>query len=175
MNIKKITSVIMVISIAAVLFTGCSSTKTNTTASAPDSVSATPGADGRSNKGVDSAQLNEVYTTTLKALVADKTITQAQSDKVLEALTTAPQKNGDRQNKAQPNATPDANAAKPDGTPSAKGQKPSGTPSANGRGSKNGRLNELVSSQVITQAQADTINQKIQEAMKNVQTSSSKE
>jgi len=46
------------------------------------------------------------------------------------------------------------------------GTKPTDTDVAVGEKPKNDRLSTLVTSKVITQAQADTINQKLQEARK---------
>jgi len=83
------------------------------------------------------------------------TITQAQSDQVLEAVTK--------------NVPQDTKTGKSAGT-----DKSSGTDKPTGTKPKNNRLSELVTSGVITQAQADTINQKVGEAMKNNWSSKSK-
>ena len=53
-------------------------------------------------------------------------------------------------------------------------QKTDGTGKSTGTKTKNNRLSELVTSGVITQAQADTINQKVGEAMKSNQSNQSK-
>jgi hypothetical protein len=101
----------------------------------------------------DPSGMKTLYSTVLKALVADKTITQAQSDKVLVVATE--------------NMQPGRGGAKPDGEPKADGTKPDDSAQPDGAKPKNDRLSELVTSNVITQAQADTINQKLQEAMKS--------
>lgn len=106
---------------------------------------------GCSSKKVDTSQKKDLknmettYLNVLKALVTDSTITQAQSDKVLIVI------------------------KKPTNT-----KTPSGTPLTNETTStdgkqkqqKNNRLSELVTSKVITQAQADTIDKRVKEAMK---------
>ena len=84
------------------------------------------------------------------------TITQAQSDQVLEAVTK--------------NVPQDTETGKSSGTDKSRNKdKPVDTKP------KNNRLSELVTSGVITQAQADTINQKVGEAMKSNQSSQSKQ
>ena len=85
----------------------------------------------------DLTAMKTAYSTILKALVADKTITQAQADKVLVA------------------ATENMGVG---------GMKPEDKAAVDGARPKNDSLSELVTSKVITQAQADTINQKFQEA-----------
>jgi hypothetical protein len=126
------------------------------------------------NQSNFAAAMTNVYTNALKGLVTAGTITQAQSDKVLVVLkNSAP---GGRGGAPSANSNNSAGTA-PTGTPpsgnAATGTQPSGTPptgnAPTGTNPNSNRLSELVTSKVITQAQADTINQKIQEAMKNSQ------
>jgi hypothetical protein len=112
---------------------------------------------GQGNPGergqMDPTVIKTAYSTVLKALVLDKTITQEQSDKVLvETENMKPGRGG---------ASPD-DKGQDDGAP------------ADGTMFKNDSLSELVTSKVITQAQADTINQKFQEAMISAQTTTTK-
>ncbi|MFT5874285.1 MAG: hypothetical protein ACI8WT_003246 [Clostridium sp.] len=107
-----------------------------------------PGAGGRGNQ-MDPTTMKTAYGEVLKTLVTNKTITQEQADKVLVAATSNMQGGGGR----RPDDTAQVDGAKTDG------EKP-----------ENDRLSELVTSKVITQAQADTINQKLQEAMKSTTT-----
>jgi hypothetical protein len=95
--------------------------------------------------------MKTAYSTILKALVADKTITQEQSDKILVAVTANMQAGSGG---IRPDDKAPVDVAKPDATMEAGGAKP-----------KNDRLSELVTSNAITQVQADTINQKFQESM----------
>ena len=102
--------------------------------------SSNPG--GQGNPGIRGGQIDgeamkTAYGAVLKALVEDKTITQAQSDKILVAVTDNMKAFGGR--------------ARPDDKAQVDGVRP-----------KNDNLGELVTSKVITQAQADTINQKLQ-------------
>jgi len=104
---------------------------------------------------IDLAAMTTAYETALKALVTDKTITQAQSDKVLVAST-----------KNMPGAG--------GGTKPADGEKPTDAGKGGGARTKTDSLSELVTSKVITQAQADTINTKLQEAMKSASSTEAK-
>ena len=144
-NAKKITSILIVASMVMVLFVGCGSTKTDTT------TNANTNATNSKTRKFDTTAIKTLYSDTLKSLVTDGTITQVQSDQVLEAVTK--------------NVPQDTETGKSAGTDKDKptGKKP-----------KNNRLSELVTSGVITQAQADTINQKVGEAMKNNRSSKSK-
>ncbi len=171
MKTKKITAVIAASLITAALFAGCSTTSTSNTASS--TAAAATSADTTKQ-----SEMKALYTKVLSALVTDKTITQAQSDKVLAALVeSSPGKAGvdkakdtstsSSANSGSSNAnTSTSSSEKPADRPAGgNSQKPAGTPPSDGR------LSKLVSSNVITQSQADTINQKIMEAMKSSNTS----
>lgn len=112
-----------------------------------------PNQGGQGNPGGrvqrDPTAMNAAYSTVLKALVSDKTITQAQSDKVLVAVTE--------------NMNAGRGGTRPDDNGQVDGAKP-----------KNDSLSELVTSKVITESQADTINQKLQEAMISLQNTTPK-
>jgi len=149
---KKITSVLIVTSMAITMLVGCASksadTSANTTTTAKTVSATQPTATGQArNKKFDPVAMKTLYSNVLKSLVTAGTITQIQSDKVLAAET---------KNTAQSIAT-----SKATGT-----AVPKGTNKPNGRRPMNNRLSVLVTSKVITLAQFDTINQKIKEAMK---------
>lgn len=174
-NAKRIAAIVMATCLSISLFAGCSSK----TASASDNTSSSA-ADANNKKANnnrnDPSAMKAIYTNVLKELVSDKTITQDQADKVLDALTNFTPPNGGNQNgsaspnAAKPNRTPGPNQNKPDGSQQANGSKGNGADgNGAGVGRNRNRLSELVNSNVITQAQADTINQKVQEAMKNAQ------
>lgn len=120
---------------------------------------------GQGNPGggggqMDLTAIKTAYSNVLKTLVTDKTITQAQADKVLVAATENMQ--GGR------------GGARPDDKAKVDGEKPDDKANIGGGMVKNDSLSELVTSKVITQAQADTINQKLQDAMRNAQSSTTK-
>lgn len=141
-NAKKITSILIIASMSMVMFAGCSATKAATTTNTTTTKTQT--------SKVNPTAIKTLYTDTLKNLVTAKTITQAQSDKVLAAVI-----------KNVPKGT---GSGKTNGTTNkSSGNKKSGTRF------KNNQIATLVTSGVITQAQADTINTKISEAMKNKQ------
>jgi len=112
-----------------------------------------PGSQG--NPGERGAQkdptaMKTAYSTVLKALVTAKTITKAQADKVLIAVTENMQVGG--------------GGTRPDAKAQVDGEKPETTAGPGETRPKNDSLSELVTIKVITQAQADIINQKFQEA-----------
>lgn len=149
-NAKKITSILIVASMTMVLFVGCGSTKTDTT------TNTNTNATNSQTRKSDPTAIKTLYSDTLKSLVTDGTITQAQSDQVLEAVTK--------------NVPQDTETDKSAGTDKSKN-----TGKSTGTKPKNNRLSELVTSGAITQAQADTINQKVGEAMKSNKSSQSKQ
>ena len=71
-NTKKITSILIVAIITMGMLVGCGSKTTATTT-----------ATAATAQKHDSSAMKTTYSTVLKALVTDKTITQVQSDKVL--------------------------------------------------------------------------------------------
>ena len=88
-NAKKITSILILASMTMVLFVGCGSTKTDTTANTNTN------ATNSQTRKSDPTAMKTLYSDTLKSLVTDGTITQAQSDQVLEAVTkNVPQNTG---------------------------------------------------------------------------------
>ena len=99
------------------------------------------------NKKLDPVAMKTVYSNILKSLVTAGTITQPQSDKVLAAET---------KNSPQSIAISKTTGA----------SKPKGINKPNGRRPMNNRLSILVTKKVITLAQSNIINQKIQESMK---------
>ncbi|MCE5220257.1 MAG: hypothetical protein LLF98_03035 [Clostridium sp.] len=154
-NAKKITSILIVASMTIVLFVGCGSTKTDNT------TNTNTNATNSQTRKSDPTAIKTFYSDTLKSLVTDGTITQAQSDQVLEAVTK--------------NVPQDTETGKSAGTDKLSGtDKSKGAGKSAGTKPKNNRLGELVTNSVITQAQADIINQKVGEAMKSNKSSQSK-
>lgn len=141
-NAKGNTSILIIATISILVFVGCNFIKSPTTNN-------TINAETRKS---NPTAIKTVYSDTLKQLVIDGTITQTQSVIVLASIT---------QNVSQGTGTLNsAGATNSAGTINGTGN-PTGTiPSTN-------QLSALVTSNVITQAQADIINQRIQEAIKN--------
>lgn len=154
-NAKKITSILIVATITMGMFVGCGS---KTTADASTTTQTT----GAIQKN-DSSTMKTTYSTVLKALVTDKTITQVQSDKVLALVSKAmPTGGGGKADGQKPSGT-----APTDGQKS--GEKPSGIAKQGAANSRNNQLASLVTSKVITQVQANTISTKVQAAMKSAE------
>jgi polyhydroxyalkanoate synthesis regulator phasin len=136
-NTKKFTLLLLLISVFISLFTGCGSQS-----SAGSSASQHSAVQGqRGNRQFNPTAMKESYEPALKELVSAGTITQAQADKVLAELTNSSPQAGNQGNQGQGTAKNGPN---------------------NRRGGFN-RFGALVSSGVITQAQADAINAKVME------------
>lgn len=177
-NLSKITVTLVAISITMVMAVGCgnkaATTSTKTTTSSTQAADTTT----TGTQATGTSSITTLYSDTLKGLVTAGTITQTQSDKVLEVLKKdAPGGQGGAPSAGTENSTDTSKSAgtKPSGTPptdtnKSTGAQPNGTQPTDKNPNSN-RLSELVTSKVITQAQADTINQKIEEAMKNNQPS----
>jgi|GEM_PF-1028427 len=165
-NAKKITSILTVAAITMAMFVGCSSNKTNANSTTTSTTQV-----ASNTKKNDSTTMKTIYTNVLKTLVTNKTITQAQSDKVLAVVVkdmpTGDKKQGDaaQPEGQKPSGTPPTDNRNSSSAATTDGEKPSGTPRSGGTNSKNDKLSALVTSKVITQAQADTINKNAQSAM----------
>ena len=120
------------------------------------------------NKNFDPVAMKTLYTNVLKPLVTAGTITQSQSDKVL-----AEETKNETQNVGM--NKPSGEIKRSDTKKPSEADKSSDTNKPNGRRPMNNRLSALVTKKIITLAQSDTINQKIQEAMKNMQSSKAKQ
>lgn len=149
-NVKKITSILIVSSMAITMFVGCGSKSANTSDQTTDNTQSTQ----KGNKRFDPTAMKTLYSSALKSLVSAKTITQSQSDKVLAVETKNVQRGTEK------------------GRSSGTG-KQSGTNKGNRKNNMGNKLSTLVSSKVITLAQSNTINQKLQDAMKDNQNSKS--
>ena len=79
MKNAKITSIFIIVSVSIMLFTACSSTNEKPPVTPQTAVNDT-------EKGISTA-MKTIYVDTLKGLVKVKTITQTQSDKVMEEVT----------------------------------------------------------------------------------------
>ena len=143
--ISNITIILVLLSMSVFLFAGCKSKDTSSQANGK----------GQGRGNFDPAAMKTRYEEALKGLVTDKTIDQTQADKVLEAMT-----------KNIPNA-----GAK--GTSKDKTAKPADTKPGDGKqagGQRPNQLAELVTSKVITQAQADIITEKLRGNFQKPQT-----
>jgi len=164
-NIKKNIAILTIASLTIIMFIGCSSYKkigysqnSGTTNNTDTGMAGNTGTENEQISYQTSTQL--IYSNALKPLVTKGTITQKQSDKVLAAIT-----------RYMPNDTGTARTPSTSSTP--------GTPSTSTPGTGTpitdtsnvkmipniSELNVLVKSGVITQVQANVINQKIQEVM----------
>ena len=152
-NAKRVTSILIITSMVITMFVGCSSKSASTSVQATQT----------GNKNFDPIAMKTLYSNVLKPLVTAKTITQSQSDKILAAETKNVQRSSGTGRPAG-TATP-SNTNRQNGT--------NGTNRRNGKNAMSNKLSTLVSSKVITLAQSNTVNQKIQEAMKNSQSSKS--
>jgi hypothetical protein len=149
MKNTKIASILVSVSMTIIVFSGCSGRTKMPNVVTKQEMNNTI----KPNQSNPTA-MTELYSKTLKELVTAKTITQTQSRKVLAAIT----------NNMTPNTVkaPDA-VTTPNGVKAPNSvMAPNTTPIING-------ISSLVKSKVITQAQANTINLKIQEAMKKIQ------
>jgi hypothetical protein len=145
----KIATILISVSMTATVFSGCSSrTKI------PNVVTEQQMRNNIKTNQKDSTAMTELYSKTLKELVTAKTITRTQSSKVLAAIT----------NNMTPNTVTAPDAAT---TPNSI-MTPNTVTTPNTTYITNG-ISSLVKSKVITQAQANTINLKIQEAMEKIQ------
>ena len=127
---------ILVFSMCLILFTGCQSkTATATSAKSP-------------KRNFNAADMKKKMETNITALVTAKTITQSQADKVLAVLSASQMYSGEKtsqngQTKDKQTVQPKANTGN---TPSSQRANP---------------LSKLVTDKVITQAQSDTIMEKV--------------
>lgn len=167
MKNTKIASILISVSMTIIVFSGCSSR-----IKIPNVVTKQQMNNAIKPDQSNSTAMVELYSKTLKDLVTAKTITQNQSRKVLAAITNnmTPNTVTVPNTVTAPNAvTTPSTVTTPNGvkapntvtTPN-KATTPNTTPTINA-------ISSLVKSKVITQTQANTINLKIQEAMKTIQ------
>ena len=156
MKNTKVSLILISVSMIILVFTGCG--MQNTTKTPMNNTNTT----NQTNKSISAAIIKTSYSNTLKELVTANTITNTQSKKILAAIT---------KNMSQGSATNSSNAA----TPNTGSTKSTGTTSStnqikttNNTNVVNG-LTSLVKSKVITQVQSDTIYQKIQMNLENIQ------
>ena len=165
-NAKKITSILVIATITMGMFVGCGSKSTA-------DASTTQNTGARTNNY--SAEMKTTYSTVLKSLVTDKTITQVQSGKVLALVSKAIPTGGGRPSGGgksdgqKPSGTPPTDDQNSGGTTQKGDNKQSGTRKAGGMNSRSNQLASLVTSKVITQVQATAINTKVQATMKSMQ------
>lgn len=153
----NIIAAVAALAATALLLTGCGASETNTAAGQSPSPSAQSDTGGAkpsgNNRGLSGASMTETYDTALKDLVAAGTITQDQSDKVMEALKSTGNQSGQTQNGTGGQNSPSGTQQ---GTQSAGGSQRFG-------GERQNALKPLVTNGVLTQAQADAISQKVRE------------
>lgn len=174
--LRSLSLIVIIFSISAFMFTGCQKKTDNTTAQNNQNQNATRG----QNRGnFDPAQMKTRMSDSIKSLVDDKTITQEQSDKIVEALTSnmgnfGNRGNGNNGQTYQKNNNKNGNTAN-NGSSSNKNSTGSDTtqgsnsngdnkPSQgnNPNNPRNKAINDLVTQGVITQDQANKVLEKIQ-------------
>ncbi|NMM62014.1 hypothetical protein HBE96_04775 [Clostridium sp. P21] len=146
---------LIAISMSLSLLAGCQS-KSTTSNSSSTTKQITTQASQSSSKKVSSDERKKQIQEGVKALVTAGTITQAQSDKIVEALTTMPSGNKDGENKQDSN--------KPDNKPNQQGGQQDNNQNSN-QNKPGSPLSKLVSEGVITQTQADAVMEKIKGSM----------
>ena len=159
MKNTKIASILISVSMTILVFTGCGNTTKapmNYTTKAPMNNTTKPPMNEttKPNQSKSTAKMKTLYSKTLKDLVTEKTITQTQSKKVLAAIT---------KNMSQGSGTTNNNTGVPNtGTGAETGTSNNTTNMING-------LSSLVKSRVITQTEANTIHERIQTDLINMQ------
>lgn len=146
---NKILISLLSITMAIFLFTGCQSSGTSSQSKSASTSSTSKQTTSTENKTDNNDNMKEQMESDLKSLVTAGTITEEQSTKIIEALTTKPDsgkqnkpENNNQNNTEQPTQKNDEN--KPE----------------NGGASP---LSKLVSSGTITQVQADAVMNKLKE------------
>lgn len=143
---KKLISILIATSISITALSGCSSKSASANSNTASNTN-----QAQKRRNFDPSAMKTRYETILKGLVADKTITQDQSDKIIAEITkqaaNRPQ-NSDNKKNWQNNK---------------QGSGQGGNGQHRNGGNKKNQLSSLVSSGVITQAQADKITEKLRE------------
>jgi len=173
MKSTKITSILISASISILVLAGCGTsprTVPNAT-KVPMNNTTKPSQSKQTNESIQSNQPNQtamrktIYSKALNELVTAKSITLAQSKKVLASLTR--NMSQETNNKNQTNTTPSVGAPIPGEGAGTLAPTPS-TGTTNNTANIINSISSLVNSNVITQAQADIISHKIQSAMNNM-------
>lgn len=140
---KKLISILIAAGISITALSGCSSKSASANTNTSSNTNQT-----QKRRNFDPSAMKTRYETVLKELVADKTITQDQSDKIIAEITkqaaNRPQNSGNKKNWQN--------------------NKQGGNGQHKNGGNRGNQLSSLVSSGVITQAQADAITQKLRES-----------
>lgn len=149
---NKTTACLLAIGMSIVLFAGCQNSSSN-------GASQVSGNKTQNGNRPSQEQMKKTIQDSIQPLVTAGTITQDQADKIIAAYTTRPIGNGQNKPQDKPQNNQQGNAQR-------NGQ--------NGQNrQKRNLLSKLVNDNVITQAQADTVAQKIKENPKNNNTKSS--
>lgn len=136
---RKTLIALVVIIMSVSLFAGCQNKSSNS------GTEQTANNNTQSSKRPDPEQMKKRMQDNIKPLVSDGTITQAQADKIIEAMTTNNRKNRSQGNQQNNNSNNSQNSNQ----------------SNNPNRPRNNALSELVSNGTITQAQEDAVMQKI--------------
>lgn len=146
--LNKIATPLLVVIMSLGLLTGCQSKNTKTS-------------DKTSRTSFNAEDIKKKMEDNIALLVTDKTITQSQADKVLEVLSTSQMYSGQRNSQnGQPNKQTN-NQAPSSGPNNQPNNGPKGSEGNNSNIQRANPLSKLVTDNVITQAQADIINEKV--------------
>lgn len=165
-SLKKIVTFLLVISVSLVMLSGCAKNSGSTAATSKNSTA---------NNKLTTDQMKQKMEENIKSLVTDKTITQTQADQIVTTLTANGQGfgQGKGNGKGKQNGSGSTNDSANNNKNSNNGNTNSSGTTSNAGGNANSNsttqngdqrpnpLAKLVSDGVITQAQADTVMQKI--------------
>lgn len=136
---KKSVLILFIAALFTLTFAGCQSKNSSAASSSNNTTSSS-----KKNRSFNSTQMKQKMQNSLKTLVSKGTITQAQADKILTALTANTQRFGNRNNQQSSQQN---------------GQ--SGNNQGNYNKARTNPLDSLVKDGTITQAQADAVMQQI--------------
>lgn len=144
---------LVTVAMSVSLFAGCGSKSSTSASSGTTKQTTSQSSNKTSNSDERKTQIQE----SLKTLVTAGTINQTQSDKILTALTTKPD------NKDGENKPPQDNGQNNNQNQQQSNQQENGQANSQGNNQNKGKspLSKLVTDGVITQAQADSVMQKI--------------
>jgi len=164
MKNTKIASILIIVSLSILVFCACGTMQSTNKKKSPMKSPTTMESPATTLPKPNQTQaMKTFYAGILKTLVNAKTITQVQSEKVLVVLTKSITQNAGT-NTQSPTSTNNGNGTTSGTVTTNPTETTDGT--INGTSLSNNGLTGLVTSGVITQKQADIINQKIEAGMK---------